>query len=35
MSMPNLNLQTRDIKTAPGVTLDDEQQILVGSVLEV
>lgn len=30
-----LNLENLSIKTAPGVTLNDGQQVIVGSVLDV
>jgi hypothetical protein len=28
-------VETTDLKTAPGVTLDEKQKLLVGSVLDV
>lgn len=31
----NIDIQTKDFKTAPGVTLDSEQKKLVGSVLDL
>jgi hypothetical protein len=31
----SVNVQTTDIQSAPGVTLDDKQKLLVGSVLDV
>ncbi|KAG9189091.1 hypothetical protein G6011_05959 [Alternaria panax] len=35
MSTGNLNIETKDVQTAPGVKLSDEQNKIVGSVLDL
>ena len=35
MSTGNLNIETKDVKTAPGVKLSEEQNKIVGSVLDL
>jgi len=35
MSTSNLNIENKNISTAPGITLSDQQQTIVGSVLDL
>lgn len=35
MSTSNLNIENKTISTAPGITLSDQQQTIVGSVLDL
>ena len=35
MSTGNLNIETKDVKTAPGIKLSEEQNKIVGSVLDL